>query len=162
MYQPIVYYKGAKVLDMLRYVVGDDAFYNILRQYALDNYFQNVKLEDFIRACNENYPKSLDWFFDEWLYLDGAMKAEIDTVNIAKAGNSYEIKILISQDKDYFKMPIEIKLLGKSPLENRVFVDKQDYIWKTQSKNKPKRIILDEDNWILWGDRTKISKNLME
>lgn len=158
-YQPIVYYKGAKVLDMLRYVVGDEAFFNILKQYATNHQFQNVTLEDFIRTCNENYHESLDWFFDQWIYRSGAMEAEIDTVFVEKVDKQFSVKTVIKQH-ELFEMPVEIKLKGEDTIERRIFVDQDIFEWETTLTSAPAMIILDEDKWILWKDNLRNIKIL--
>lgn len=67
----ITYAKGACVLHMLRYVVGDSAtFFNIIRSYATDTAdfkYKSVATDDFTEKISQAYGQDLSWFIDEWV-----------------------------------------------------------------------------------------------
>lgn len=67
---PIIYRKGAWVLHMLRFVMGDESFFDMLRNYAWQPEFSYAGLstEDFRAYCESWYDDELDWFFDQWVY----------------------------------------------------------------------------------------------
>ncbi len=67
----IVYDKAAWVLHMLRHVVGDSNFFDILHQYREEFQYATVKTSDFQGVCETVYGSSLEWFFDEWIYGSG-------------------------------------------------------------------------------------------
>lgn len=71
LYQAIVYDKTALVLHTLRYVVGDNTFYEIMKEYRARYLFREPTIEDFIAICEDVYGEDLGWFFDEWLYNPG-------------------------------------------------------------------------------------------
>ncbi len=56
------YPKGAFVLNMLRYVVGDDEFNLAVKYYLETHPYQNVDSEDLLIAFHETLGVSLDWF----------------------------------------------------------------------------------------------------
>jgi aminopeptidase N len=65
------YEKGALVLHMLRWVIGDRAFFSGLQGYYLRHAGGNVLTADFQRAMEEAHGDSLEWFFQPWLYGPG-------------------------------------------------------------------------------------------
>lgn len=66
----ITYAKGACVLHMLRYVLGDSLFFASLNAYASDtaNFkFKNAVTDDFVAKVSQVAGQNLTWFFDEWV-----------------------------------------------------------------------------------------------
>ena len=62
------YEGGAVVLHALRMPIGDDAFFELLRRWAADNSGTSRSSLDFIALAEEVSGRSLDDFFDTWLY----------------------------------------------------------------------------------------------
>ncbi len=63
-----VYDKGAWVLHMLRYEIGDSNFFKSLhKNYDLYKY-SNASVEDFKDVCENVSGINLDKFFDQWVY----------------------------------------------------------------------------------------------
>jgi len=63
------YNKGGLVLHMLRYIVGDDAFFAALSKYLKDNEYTAVETAELRMAFEETTGLDLNWFFDQW-FLD--------------------------------------------------------------------------------------------
>jgi aminopeptidase N len=66
-----IYQKGSLVLEMLRYVMGDEEFRNAVKYYTLHSEFTNAETGDFIRAVYESSCKPYNWFFEEWVLHGG-------------------------------------------------------------------------------------------
>jgi aminopeptidase N len=62
-----VYTGGALVLHDLRLRLGDEAFFNVLREYAQRYKYSNAGLEDFIAEAQKASSTDLKPFFDAWL-----------------------------------------------------------------------------------------------
>src|SRR5207245_8166196 len=67
-FRALVYNKGAAVLHMLRRLVGDDAFFRGLRRFYRTSRFKKVGTEDFRIAMEAETDRSLERFFDRWIY----------------------------------------------------------------------------------------------
>jgi len=69
----VVYAKGAWVLHMLRGIVGDENFFNIVSAYLSDEdlRYGNAVTQDLAEIAHEITGTNLDWFFNEWLYQEG-------------------------------------------------------------------------------------------
>jgi aminopeptidase N len=72
-----LYEKGGRVLHMLRYLLGDDAFWRALAHYLDKHRHGVVESRDLARAVEEATGKNLDWFFSQWV-IDGAGHPELD------------------------------------------------------------------------------------
>ena len=67
----LVYDKGAYIMYLLRDEMGEQAFWNGLKTYTRRFFGKSVVTSDFKAAMEEANGKSLDKFFDKWVYLKG-------------------------------------------------------------------------------------------
>lgn len=65
------YEKGAAVLNLLRFYLGDKAFENGLRYYLKNYKYKAVTTSDFENAMSESTGRNLTQFFNEWVYGAG-------------------------------------------------------------------------------------------
>jgi aminopeptidase N len=68
---PVVYDKGALVLSLLRYELGDKAFWRGVRLYTRRHFGGSVVTEDLRQAMEEASGKRLERFFAQWVYGAG-------------------------------------------------------------------------------------------
>jgi aminopeptidase N len=66
-----VYDRGAMTLQALREKLGDDVFFEILREWYEQNKGGNVTTADFVELAEEESGEELDEFFEIWLSTDG-------------------------------------------------------------------------------------------
>ena len=69
----IRYRKGAMVLQMLRWEMGDKAFYSALRKYTADAdlCYDFAHTPDFQYYLEQEHSEDLDSFFHRWVYSEG-------------------------------------------------------------------------------------------
>ncbi|NQV19231.1 MAG: T9SS type A sorting domain-containing protein [Armatimonadetes bacterium] len=69
----VVYEKGSWTVHMLRGVLGDEIFFQLMLEYFQDPEFiyGNVITEDLKNKAETVSGEELDWFFDEWFYNYG-------------------------------------------------------------------------------------------
>ncbi|NLJ40061.1 MAG: M1 family metallopeptidase [Clostridiales bacterium] len=67
-YDAMVYGKGAKMFHQLRQEMGDEAFFQVLKEYFEGNKYKNAKPRDLFEVCQEVTGQSWENFFQEWLY----------------------------------------------------------------------------------------------
>mgnify|MGYP001169206593 CR=1 FL=1 len=65
------YAKGGRVLHMLRYYLGDEAFYLGLQKYLKDNAFSTVEIHQLRLAMEEVCGEDLNWVFNQWFLNKG-------------------------------------------------------------------------------------------
>jgi len=103
------YYKGSYVLHMLRWVVGDDNFFQGNRNYFTDYYFDYAKSPDYIAHMETQSGMDLTEFFNDWLYHEGYPTYNISVNHIP--GDS--VSVLINQTQShasvsFFEMPVPV------------------------------------------------------
>lgn len=154
-YHAIVYGKGALVLHMLRYVVGDEIFLKIMNTYAQRYEGKSATIKDFQTICEEASGRDLDWFFEEWIRKTTLPDYVIEGVKVTKISPKYEVKFKILQVGDIAKMPVDITLhTVKSDITKRVWVNKTSEWVSFTTDSKPIYIEVDKDHWILESDRS--------
>ncbi len=106
-----VYNKGAWVLHMLRWVVGDAAFFSTLRDYCKEFEYGNATTSDFQALCEAHSGRRLDWFFEQWVY--GFYRPQYEySWSTAASGEDYYAILHVRQVQENtgpFKMPLEVQ-----------------------------------------------------
>lgn len=109
------YNKGAMVLHMLRKKMGDDNFYQGLRNFLAhpDLAFNYAKTSDFIPIMEAASGLDLTEFFNDWLYNQGYPSFTV----LWNQPNSNQIQINLSQSTshssvDFFETDVTLQLLG--------------------------------------------------
>ncbi|MCK5076509.1 MAG: T9SS type A sorting domain-containing protein [Calditrichia bacterium] len=112
-----VYRKGMWVLHMLRNVLGNETFSNILYNYTIDERFKykTATTEKFKNYCEEVSGQELDTFFDQWIHEYGFPIYEwnwgligTDTLFLViKQSQSYSD---FGHEVPYYEMPVEFSL----------------------------------------------------
>ncbi len=108
------YNKGAYVLHMLRYILGDDSFFAACNNYLSDpdlafSYADTPQFQAHLEAL---YGQSLDWFFKDWFYGEGFPSYQVDW-----SSRSGGVLITVSQTSShpsvpFYEMPLQVSLVG--------------------------------------------------
>ncbi len=154
LFSSTVYNKGAWVLHMLRWEVGDSLFFSSLRAYYEKFKYSNAATGDFITVCDSVTGGNLDDFFEQWIDRKGQIELEYDYRTYNK-DNKYITEIKLIQLNDLYKFPLEIQF--KYDEENsdyfRIYVDAQKQEISFQTITEPKQVILDPKGWLLMNIR---------
>jgi aminopeptidase N len=146
------YCKGAWVLHMLRHVVGDSTFFDILRAYgSSDLRYGTATTEDFQGVCESVSGLDLDEFFHQWIYEEFYPIYECQW-SWEGGGSSYEVSVAIDQlQTNYvFNMPMDVTVYTVAGESTFVVGDSLAHQGFTLTVNaQPTGLELDRDNWIL-------------
>lgn len=120
-----VYPKGAAVISMLEYVLGEEQWKRALNHYLKTNAYANVETNDLQQAIKDKLGLNLDWFFDEWIYRGAEPSYEVSYQDMLKnAGHTTEISVKqthkTSETVRWFKMPIWFEVHYNDGSYNRV------------------------------------------
>ena len=156
-----IYRKGGWVLHMLRHVLGDQRFFEALRQYAVRYAFSNASTGDFQQVCEDVFGASLDWFFKQWVYAPGRPVYKVSTdIGAADSGGNYSVSIQIKQKQSQaipgradsiYIMPLDITIhYADGSSETRVvFNESRKQRFSLTVSKRPLSVGLDESHWIL-------------
>jgi Peptidase family M1 domain/Peptidase M1 N-terminal domain len=111
-----IYKKGGWILHMLRWVVGDQNFFDGLQHYADLHGFESASSPDFQAAMEAVSGMDLTSFFDEWVYGQGYPEYITTNLKIRQVGNEYELNFRlyqVQQNAPYFSTPIPIMVREK-------------------------------------------------
>jgi|SRR5688572_477458 len=148
-YRALVQYKGAYILRMLQWVIGDEKFQTFLTRYA--ERFQNTpaSTDAVKKLATEVNGDDLDYFFEQWLVDTGVPEMNFTTLTY-RIRNGYRINGDIKQDLDLFRMPVEIEVeTDGEPDYQRVEVARQSSEINIITERKPKKINIDPRKKIL-------------
>jgi hypothetical protein len=150
-FQSLATDKGAMILHMLRWVVGDQKFDQTMRDFASQYAGKTVTTDDFRSLAEKTYGDKLTWFFSQWLDSTGAPEFK-SKYTIYRLGNNKGFRSVgqITQDLDLFRMPVELKIDtdGKTE-EKRIDVVGTDSAFTVDTFGRPRRITLDPNNELL-------------
>jgi aminopeptidase N len=161
------YPKGAMVLDMLKYVVGEQEYRKAIKHYLEKHAYENVDSEDLLIAFHETLGYSLDWFWEQWIYKGGEPNYNINYKRILQ-----DVTFSVEQVHDttelieLFKMPIVFKIYftdGTSISKKEMIFNKVHKINFTIPKGKKVAFVLfDVDNKILKNITFKKSFSMLK
>lgn len=150
-FQSLATDKGAMILHMLRWVVGDQKYDQTMRTFASKYAGKSASLDDFTAIAEKTYGDKLTWFFTQWLDSTGAPEFKTK-YTVYRLGNNKGFRVVgeITQDLDLFRMPVELKIDtdGKTE-EKRIEVVGTDSAFAIETFGKPRRISIDPDNRVL-------------
>ena len=85
-FQSLVTDKGAMILHMLRWVLGEDKYNKTMREFAETYAGKSATMDDFRTIAEKYYGDQLTWFFSQWLDSTGApeFKLKYTTYRLAR------------------------------------------------------------------------------
>jgi len=141
--------KGAAVVNMLRYVVGEDKFPRILRTLAEQYAWKSVSTSDFQKVAEAVAGQDLRSFFIQWIESSGAPEFKLE-YTVFRTQKGFRAMGKISQDLDTFRMPVELKIETEgNPEDKKVEVVGTSSEFSVETFGKPKKVILDPNNRVL-------------
>ncbi len=149
----LTYYKGAVVLHMLRWIVGDSNFFQGVRAYLKDPKlsYGYAKTEDLKSHIELKSGMDLTYFFNDWYYGEGYPIYNVNAVQ------DYEnnVMLTISQNQShnsvsFFKLPVPVKF--KNSVRDTIIVFPNTFSGQTFNINlgfHADSLIFDPDHWLV-------------
>ncbi|MCX6155934.1 MAG: M1 family aminopeptidase [Candidatus Kapabacteria bacterium] len=129
-YPETIYQKGALVLGMLRYIVGDSLYFLSMKKYLEKFKYGNVTSEE-LKSVLEQYCKTdLTSFFNQWIYGAGFPILTIEAHKMPNANGKVDCAIYINQTQPanygiYTELPLEFTFTDSASNKfNRVYYPK--------------------------------------
>ena len=141
--------KGAAVMSMLRFIVGDDNFYKSLKTFAQQYAWKSASTEDFRKVVETVSGQDLGYFFIQWIEGSQAPEFKLE-YTIFRTQNGFRVMGKIAQDLDTFRMPVDLKIETEgNPEEKRIEVVGTSSEFSVDTFGKPKSVIIDPNNRVL-------------
>ncbi|ODS79710.1 MAG: hypothetical protein ABS46_15540 [Cytophagaceae bacterium SCN 52-12] len=159
------YYKGARLLFMLQWILGDDVFFEAVNQYLNDpalSYGYAVTA-DLKRHLEEAGHTDLDYFFEQWFEGEGYPSYQISWY---ASGNdvSFNIRQTASQPSSvsFFRLPLPLLVSGANPGEQKLVVFDNTYNGQSFIENVGFEVVsvdFDPDAWLVTRNNTVVKAN---
>lgn len=147
------YPKGAAVLHMLRFILGDKPFFRTLKHFLHKHEFQAVDTHDFMVAVKEATGQNMDWFFEQYIFKPGHPVFEISYLWEEK---SRKVKMKVCQVQDtsrgipIYKIPVIIGIhTDKGKTSEKAWIEKKEQVFEFAAEEKPLMVRFDEGNNLL-------------
>lgn len=146
------YNKGGTILHMLRYYLGDDAFFAGLQKYLQDNKYQAAEVHDLRIAFEAVTGQDLNWFFNQWFFTAGHPNLKITKVYDAATST---LKVTVEQTQSIknstvFRLPFRIDVYGGNKTEqHEVMMTEQKQTFAFYTPIAPTWVAVDAERVIL-------------
>lgn len=153
-FEALAAYKGAMVLHMLRWTIGDDAFFATLKEFIQKYAWDSMTTADFRETAEAVSGKNLQPFFIQWTESQGTPEFTQEyTIYRLGKGKGFRVIGKVNQDMDTFSMPVELKIETEGEPEFKVIeVSGKSSDFVIDTFGKPRRVVLDPNNRILRFD----------
>lgn len=146
------YQKGAWVLHMLRYTVGDEAFREGLKRFYETYRNGNAVTDDFQRIMEEVSGQNLGWFFEQWVYQPGFPVLDVTWTYDKSAKTLTVVVEQVQKGKEALRLPLELLIekagKGGDRLELLQIDDREEH-FAIQLDEEPAAVVVDPNAWLL-------------
>lgn len=109
-YSGDIYYKGAWVLHSLRWLLGDEDFFEVVWRFANDSDYAYglVSSDDLAKLVFEVSGRNIGWFWERYLY-----RAEEPRWRVDRRSEGDRVQFTITWDDRDFEMPLPVWVAGE-------------------------------------------------
>ena len=119
-YSISTYSKGALVLAQLRYIIGEENFWDTLKKYYNDWAFKHPTPNDFIRCAEKISGLELEWFLSDWTQTTNTIDYGVKNA-VALEGQT----VITLERIGLMPMPVEVQLLMKDGSKKEYYIPLQ-------------------------------------
>jgi aminopeptidase N len=146
----VTYLKGGRILNMLRYYLGDSIFNKSLCLYLNTYKYKSAEAQELRLAFEEVSGQDLNWYWNQWYYGSGHPKFNIDYKYDDAEGKASVIIHQIQNTGKIFRIPMSIDVYeGTSKKRYPVCLQNETDTFTFLYKQKPALINVDGDKIIL-------------
>jgi aminopeptidase N len=154
LFDATLYKKGALILHMLRYTVGEEMFWKALNKYLSENKDKNVETSDLQRAFEETTGQKLDWFFNQWVYQAGYPELRVRSFYDPRT-HTLTLDVTQTQAAELntpavFRLPVDIEFVtAKGATTEHIEINERHQRFTFKLDSRPLKINFDNDDRIL-------------
>ena len=147
------YPKGACVLHMMRWILGDGPFFRTCTHFLREHAYGPADTHDFLTAVKEITGRNFGWFFDQWLMRPGHPVFEVHYE--WDAANKH-IVLYVTQTQDttlgipVYRTPVVIGVTTPSGrTSHRIWIEESKHTFSLPCEVRPLMVRFDEGNFLL-------------
>jgi aminopeptidase N len=148
-----LYEKGGWVLHMLRAELGDRLFFGGVKRYLERHRGGIVETRDLLRAMEDESGRSLEAFFDQWVYRAGYPEIELEATHDADRGAltvTVRQKQAVDDVTPLFKLRMALDVVTEQGRERHVLdVSEAAQSFTLRAPLPPRRVAFDPDGRVL-------------
>ncbi len=150
LFDNVSYPKGGCILHMLRYVVGDSAFFKSLNLYLNTNKFKSAEAHQLRLAFEEVTGQDLNWFFNQWYYGNGHPKLDIHyTYDSIEGRINVHVKQM-QESKKIFYLPFAIDVYDQNQIKRyNVVLNKLEQVFSLPASQQYDLVNVDADKYLV-------------
>jgi hypothetical protein len=146
-YRAVVYDKGAYVFNMLRLLVGDEAFARGLTAFQKTHRYQKAGREHLQAALEEASGKTLGPYFQEW--VEGVTVPELRLAyDVAPAGPAFRTTVRVKATGLPGAVPLNVTLAGEKE-DRAVTLETTGGEFTFETAERPSRVEINADRSLL-------------
>ena len=158
------YPKGACIIHLLRYILGDDTFFRTISTFLHQNEFKPVDTHDFMKTVKEVSGKNMDWFFEQFFYSPGHPVFDI-TKTWDPSTKKLKITIIQKQDSipgaPIYTIPVNLGFVFQDTKTiKEVWLKNKTENFEFEFASEPLLVRFDEGNYLL--KEVKFTKPVQE
>ncbi|MCK9996884.1 MAG: M1 family metallopeptidase [Candidatus Krumholzibacteria bacterium] len=149
----LIYDKGAWVVHMLRMLIGDDAFFSFLADYATapDLALGGVTLDDMIGFAETAAGRDLNGFFGPWLETSAVPVVTPRVFPIFRGPDSHRVLVLFTQHQDpLFEVAVPVVIYTDCGIQQELAVlseRSETFTW--QAECPVDSVVVDPEGMVL-------------
>ena len=143
-YKVAAYAMGTVFLEQLKYIIGEEHFYNGMRRYYDTWKFKHPEPNDFIRVMEKVSGLQLRWYMDYWVNTTKAIDYSIRNV-IENQGSTF---IMLERVGD-FPMPVDLVITFKDGSKEMFYIPTNETLGNKPVEGQSiQRLDLDAWPWV--------------
>ncbi|MFC1529161.1 M1 family aminopeptidase [Gemmatimonadota bacterium] len=146
------YQKGGWVLHMLRHELGDETWWQGIREYYRRYMDGNAFTRDFQMVMEEVAGRDLTGFFQQWVFRPGQPDFRGNWFFDPARGQIFITLDQVPEDADPWQVPIEIGVVmeeGGDPVVHTFTVDEASELFTIPCEARPVSVTFDPNVWLL-------------
>ena len=148
-YNSVLKNKGAYVLHMLRAVIGDEKWFELIKQFVYDFGYKTASIGDFKVLAEKISEQDLGYFFSQWIEQTGVPEFQYEFTTY-RVRDGFRVDGVVKQDLDLFKMPMEILIKTEGePETKQIEVMGMESFFTVQTFGKPIKAVIDPNHRVL-------------
>lgn len=144
------YAKGGRILHMLRYAIGYEAFFKGLEYYLTEYANQAVEVHQLRLAMEHISGEDLNWFFNQWFLASGH-----PLISVVQTIENHKVSLTISQNQSLettplYRIPLNIGIYENGVVKQfTIELNKQEERFVFETSSKADLVVFDTDHYLL-------------